>query len=169
MSELLREVTLGGNKLALAGKEIKVGDKAPEFVVLDKGLAPVKLSDAAGKKVLISVVPSIDTSVCASQTRRFNEEIAKLDNVEIYTISVDLPFALGRYCAAEGIDQIKVLSDHKDLSFGLGYGFLIEALRILARGIVIVDANGVVQYVEYVGEVSDHPNYDAALDFVKNL
>lgn len=160
-------ITMQGNPLTLVGPEMTVGSKAPDFTVLDAGLAPVKLSDAKGKKVIISVVPSIDTSVCASQTRKFNEEAAKLDNTVIYTISVDLPFALGRFCAAEGIDAVKVLSDHKDLSFSQQYGFLIEELRLLARGIVVVNENGIVDYVEYVPEVTDHPNYEAALAAIK--
>lgn len=162
-------VTIEGNPLTLRGEAIKVGDTAPDFVVLDQGLAPVKLSDAKGKKVVISVAPSLDTGVCASQTKRFNDEVSKLDNTEIYAVSVDLPFALGRFCAAEGIENIKVLSDHKDLSFGDQYGYTIEELRLLARGIVVVDAAGVVQYVEYVPEVTDHPDYEAALKAVADL
>jgi len=149
------------------GKEIKVGDVAPDFTVLDANLNPVKLSDAKGKKVIISVVPSVDTSVCAAQTRRFNEEATKSDDIVIYTVSVDLPFALGRFCAAEGIDAVKTLSDHKDLSFALQYGFLIDELRILARGIVVVGTDGIVKYVEYVPEVTNHPDYDKALAAVK--
>lgn len=160
-------VTIEGNPLTLVGPEIKVGDVAPDFTVLNQNLAPVKLSDAKGKKVLISIAPSIDTSVCAAQTRKFNEEVAKLDDVAIYCISVDLPFALGRFCAAEGIDAVQTLSDHKDLNFGEQYGFAIEELRLLARGIVVVDADGKVTHVEYVPEVTDHPDYEAALAAVK--
>ena len=160
-------ITLEGNPLTLEGQPIKVGDKAPDFTVLDNGLQPITLSDAKGKKVIFSVVPSVDTGVCAAQTRRFNEEAAKLNNVVIYTISVDLPFALGRFCAAEGIDAVKTLSDHKDLSFALNYGFLIDELRILARGIVVVDEEGFVKHVEYVSEVTNHPDYEAALEAVK--
>lgn len=162
-------MTLGGNPVTLLGKEIKVGDKAPNFTVLDNNSKTVTLDDAKGKKLIISVVPSIDTPVCSAQTRRFNEEAAKLEGVEIYTISVDLPFALSRYCAAEGIDKVKTLSDHKDLSFGEGYGFVIEEARLLGRGIVIVDQEGTVRYVEYVKEVSNYPDYYKALDAVNNL
>lgn len=161
------QVTMGGNPVTLLGKSIKVGDKAPDFTVLDAGLAPVKLSSQKGKTVIISVVPSIDTSVCAAQTRRFNEEAAKLDNIAILTISVDLPFALGRFCAAEGIEAVQTLSDHKDLDFGTKYGYVIEELRLLARGIVVVDPDGIVQHVEYVPEVTDHPDYDKALAVAK--
>ena len=156
-------VKMQGNPITLVGPEIKVGDQAPDFTVLDSGLAPVRLSDAKGKKVIISVAPSIDTSVCAAQTRRFNEEAAKLEGVEIYSISVDLPFALGRFCATEGIEAAKTLSDHKDLSFGFQYGFVIDELRLLTRGIVVVDEEGKVAHVEYVPEATDHLDYEAAL------
>ena len=161
------QITMGGNPVTLLGENIKVGDKAPDFTVLDSGLAPVKLSSQKGKTVIISVVPSVDTSVCASQTRRFNEEAAKLDNISILTISVDLPFALGRFCAAEGIDVVQTLSDHKDLDFGTKYGFVIEELRLLARGIVVINPDGLVKYVEYVPEVTDHPDYDKAIEAAK--
>lgn len=160
-------ITFAGNPLTLLGTPIKVGDTAPDFTVLDADLNPVTLADAKGKKLIISVVPSIDTSVCAAQTRRFNEEAAKLDDVIVYTISCDLPFALGRFCGAEGIDIVKTLSDHKDLSFGDAYGYTIEELRLLARGIVVVNEEGVVTHVEVVPEVTDHPDYDAALAAVK--
>lgn len=156
-------ITIEGNPLTLVGNQIKVGDTAPDFTVLDAGLAPVKLSDAKGKNVIISVAPSIDTSVCAAQTRRFNEEASKLEDTVVYSISVDLPFALGRFCSAEGIDAIKVLSDHKDLSFGESYGYVLEELRLLARGIVVVGKDGIVKHVEYVPEVTDSPDFDAAL------
>ncbi len=161
------EVTMGGNAVTLTGEAIQVGAVAPDFTVLDSDLQPVTLSDAKGKTVIISVVPSIDTSVCASQTRRFNEEADKLDNTVVYTVSADLPFALKRFCAAEGIDNIKVLSDHRDLDFGSKYGFTIEELRLLARGIVVVDPDGKVKYVEYVSEVTDHPDYDKAIESAK--
>lgn len=167
MIKRINVITLNNNPMTLIGKEVIVGDIAPDFTVLNSSLAPVSLSDFHGKTVLISVVPSIDTSVCATQTRKFNEEAAKLDSLEILTISVDLPFALGRYCAAEGIDKIQVLSDHKELSFGLNYGFVIEELRILARGIIVVDPTGNVTYVETVSEVSNHPDYEKALEAAK--
>lgn len=160
------EVTMAGNSVTLVGEAIKVGDVAPDFTVLKADLSPVKLSDAKGKTVVISVAPSIDTSVCAAQTRRFNEEAAKLDDVVIYAVSVDLPFALGRFCAAEGIEAVQTLSDHKDLDFGSKYGFTIEELRLLARGIVVVNPEGLVTYVEYVPEVTDHPDYAKALEAV---
>jgi len=162
-------ITMQGKPLTLLGKPINVGDNAPEFTVFNNDLKPVKLSDFQGKIKIISVVPSIDTSVCAFQTRRFNVEANNFPEVEILTISVDLPFALNRYCAAEGIDKVATLSDYKDLSFGLNYGFVIEELRLLSRGIIIVDKDDTVRYVEYVSEVTNHPDYDKALEMIKSL
>ena len=162
-------VTFLGNPLTLLGEMITVGTKAPNFTAIGEGLKPVSLSDFAGKVVLISSVPSVDTGVCAAQTRRFNVEAANLGDVVILTISNDLPFALGRFCAAEGIDKVVTLSDHKDTDFGLKYGFLLEELRLLNRGIIVIDKNGIVQYVEYVKENTNHHDYDAALDAAKKL
>jgi thiol peroxidase len=162
-------VTFLGNPLTLLGEMITVGTKAPNFTAIGEGLKPVSLSDFAGKVVLISSVPSVDTGVCAAQTRRFNVEAANLGDVVILTISNDLPFALGRFCAAEGIDKVVTLSDHKDTDFGLKYGFLLEELRLLNRGIIVIDKNGIVQYVEYVKENTNHPDYDAALEAAKKL
>jgi len=156
-------VTFGGTPVTLEGEEIKVGDVARDFTCLDVDLKEVKLSDFKGKEVIISVVPSVDTSVCAAQTRRFNEEASKNPDVVVLTISVDLPFALGRFCAAEGLESVKTLSDHRNLDFALKYGFNMKELRILARGLVVVGADNVVKYVEYVPEVGNHPDYDAAL------
>jgi thioredoxin-dependent peroxiredoxin len=160
-------ITFGGNPLTLAGTIIKVGDKAPEFTVLNPDLSPFTFNHS-GKVTIISVVPSIDTGICDAQTRRFNQEAANLD-MDILTISCDLPFALGRYCAAAGIDKVKTLSDHRALDFGAKYGFIIEELRLLSRGIVIVDKEGIVKYVEYVKEVASHPDYDVALAEAKKL
>ncbi len=152
-----------GNPLTLVGPEIKVGDKAPEFHVLAQDLSPVTLSSLKGKTLLISVVPSLDTPVCDAQTRRFNEEAATLPNVQILTVSMDLPFAQKRWCGSAGIERVKVVSDHKDASFGTAFGVLIKELRLLGRSIFLVDTTGTVRYVEYVPEVTSHPNYDAAL------
>ena len=169
MEKRKNAVTMKGNPLTLLGQPIKVGDKAPDFTVLSTALAPVKLSDTNGKVRIISVVPSIDTPVCDLQTRRFNEEAGKIGGVVVLSISVDLPFALAKYCAAQGIENIQTLSDHKDLDFGLRYGFAIEELRLLSRGIVIVDKEGVVRYTEYVPEISEQPDYDKALEAAKKL
>jgi len=162
-------ITFGGNPLTLAGNEIKVGAQAPDFYALNSKLEPVKLSDFDGKVRIISVFPSIDTSVCAAQTRRFNVEAANLGDVQILTVSCDLPFALGRFCAAEGIDKEITLSDHKELDFGLKYGFAIDELRLLSRGVVVVDKDGTVKYVEYVKEITEEPDYDSAIKLVKEL
>ncbi|HOY30537.1 MAG TPA: thiol peroxidase [Bacteroidales bacterium] len=162
-------ITFGGNPLTLTGTMVKEGEQAKDFTVLSSDLKPHKLSDYDGKTRIISVVPSVDTGVCAAQTRRFNVEAAKLDDTVILTVSCDLPFALGRFCAAEGIDKVITLSDHKETDFGLKYGFLIDELRLLARGIVIIDKSGVIRYVEYVNEVTHHPDYDKALAALKSI
>lgn len=162
-------LTMGGNSLTLRGNQVKVGDKAPDFTVLTNDLSSYTLADAGDKVKIISVVPSVDTSVCQLQTTRFNREAAQLDNTIILTISVDLPFALKKLCSAEGIDQVVTLSDHKDLSFGENYGFVIDELRLLSRGIVVLDKDNKVTYVEYVAEVGEHPNYDRALEEAKKL
>ena len=146
---------------------MKVGDKAPNFTVLANDLSEVTLDSTKGSVRLISVVPSIDTGVCDAQTRRFNEEAAKLDNVKVLTVSVDLPFAQKRWCGANGIDNVQTLSDHRDLSFGEAYGVAIQELRLLARSIFVVDSNDNVTYVEYLPEVTEHPNYEAAIEAAK--
>lgn len=154
--------------MPVVGNEIKVGDKAPEFTALKADLSPLKLSDFSGKPVVISVAPSIDTSVCATQTAKFNSEVASL-GVDIIAISCDLPFALGRFCAAEGIDKVVTVSDHRTLEFGEKYGFILEPLRLLARGVVIIDKEGIVKYVEYVPEVTNEPDYKLAIEAIKKL
>lgn len=163
-------VTMGGNPVTLLGKEAKVGDKAPDFTVLKTDLTPFTLKDAGDKIKIISVVPSLDTGICELQTINFNQTASELgDDVIILTISVDLPFAQKRFCGAKGIDRVITLSDHKDLSFGLNYGFVMEEHRLLARGIVILDKDNTIRYVEYVNEVTTHPDYDKALEAVKKL
>ena len=163
-------VTFAGNPIALLGKEVKVGDKAPAFTLLDNGLGEKTLADYAGKVKVISVVPSLDTGVCDAQTRWFNQNVSKLgENVVVLTVSVDLPFAQKRWCGAAGIDQVETLSDHRDLSFGENYGFILEGLRLLSRGIVVIDKDDVVRYVEYVPEVTSAVNFDAAEAATKAL
>lgn len=166
-----RTVTLKGNPLALTGNEIKVGDTAPDATLRKDLGADMALSELAGKARIYSVVPSLDTSVCAIQTKRFNEEAANLPNVQFVTISCDLPVAMSRFCGAENIDPDKILclSDHMNTEFGEKYGTLIPALRIECRAVFVVDANDVVQYAEYVPEVANEPNYDAALAIAKSL
>ena len=164
------QTTFKHNPVTLLGNEVKVGDKAPDFTVLANDLSPVSLKDSEGKVRLFSVVPSLDTGVCDAQTRRFNEAAAELgDNVIIYTVSMDLPFAQKRWCGAAGIEAVQTLSDHREASFGQAYGVLIESLRLLTRSVFVVDAQGTVTYVEYVPEATDHPNYEAAIEAVKAL
>jgi len=147
---------------------LKAGDTAPDFNVVDNGLKPVSLKDTTGKVRIISVVPSLDTPVCDAQTKKFNEELANLPGVEVLTVSMDLPFAQKRWCGAFGVDKVKMLSDHKDASFGSNYGTLIKELRIESRAIFVVDAKDQIRHAEYVKEVADHPNYEAALSAARS-
>ncbi|HZG71567.1 MAG TPA: thiol peroxidase [Chondromyces sp.] len=163
----MANVTFKGNPVTLIGNEVKVGDQAPDFKVLANDLSEVTLADTKGKVRIISVVPSIDTGVCDAQTRRFNEEAAKLDNVQVLTISVDLPFAQKRWCAANGIENVQTLSDHRDLSFGEAYGVVMKELRLLARAVFVIDSNDKVTYTEYVSEGTNHPNYEAPIEAAK--
>lgn len=158
------KITFGGNPVTLKGNLVKVGDKAQGFTSIDGSLQPISLNSFAGKVKLLSIFPSIDTSVCSMQTRKFNEEAAKFgDKVAFIALSADLPFALKRFCGAEGIDNLMPLSDHKDMDFGNKYGFYIDELRLLARGVIIIDENDVVEYVELVPEIGNEPNYEAAI------
>ncbi|MED0656114.1 thiol peroxidase [Anoxybacillus ayderensis] len=163
----MAKVTFKGNPVTLVGNEVKVGDAAPNFTVLANDLSPVTLDDTKGFVRLISVVPSIDTGVCDAQTRRFNEEAGNIEGVKVLTISVDLPFAQKRWCAAHGLENVVTLSDHRDVSFGQAYGVLIQELRLLARAVFVVDRNDRVTYVEYVSEATNHPNYEAAIEAAK--
>jgi thiol peroxidase len=160
-------VTLKGSPLTLVGRELKPGDQAPDFEVVDNNLQTVTLAGTGNNVRIFSVVPSLDTPVCDAQTKRFNEEAAKLDGVDIYTVSMDLPFAQKRWCGAFGIDKVKMLSDHRTGSFGENYGTLIKELRIESRAIFVVDKNNTIRHVEYVKEVAEHPNYEAALEAAK--
>lgn len=170
MEERTGVITIHGDPLTLVGKEVKVGEKAPDFAVLDNELSPVEFSSFQGKVCVISVVPSLDTPVCDIQTRRFNEEASKLgSDVVILTISMDLPFAQKRWCGAAGVDKVTTLSDHRDASFGTSYGVLIKELRLLARAVFVVDRDGVVRYVQLVDEVTNEPDYKSALDAVNKL
>ena len=162
-------VKFKGNPLTLLGPELKVGAKAPDFQAVAQDLSPVTLGQFKGKTLLISVVPSLDTPVCDAQTRRVNEAAATLPQVQILTVSMDLPFAQKRWCGAAGISKVSVVSDHKDASFGVAYGVLFQELRLLTRAIFVVDNAGTVRYVEVVPEVTAHPNYDAALAAVTAL
>lgn len=155
--------TLMGNPMTLLGPELKPGDKAPEFNAVDDALKPVSLSSTGNGVRIFSVVPSLDTPVCDMQTKRFNDEAGKTGDITIYTVSMDLPFAQKRWCGAFGVDHVKMISDHRDGSFGQAYGTLIKDLRIESRAIFVVDKNNTIRHAEYVKEVSEHPNYDAAM------
>ncbi|MEK3876738.1 thiol peroxidase [Paenibacillus sp. FSL M7-0420] len=162
--------TFKGNPITLVGPQLQAGDSAPQFTVSKNLLENVTLTDYAGKIKLISVVPSLDTGVCDAQTRRFNSEAAGLgDDVVILTISTDLPFAQARWCGAAGIDSVITLSDHKETSFGQAYGVLIKEFRLDMRSIFVVDKNDTLAYVEYLGEMAEHPDYEAAISAVKAL
>lgn len=165
-----RTVLFGGNPVALSGNIIKNGDKAPEFTVIDNGLKPVQLSDFKGKVKLISIFPSIDTSVCSIQNHKFNNEAGSYeDKVAFLAISIDLPFALKRFCGAEGINNLKTLSDHRNTDFGNKYGFLIKDLRLLARGVVVIDKDDIIRHIEVVPNVGQEPDYESALKVLKSL
>lgn len=155
-----------GNPLPLVGPELKVGDNAPDFELIGSNLKPVTLGEGGSVRIF-SVVPSLDTPVCDAQTKRFSEEIAKIEGVEMITVSMDLPFAMSRWCGAFGVDKVVMLSDHKTASFGTNYGTLIEPLRIESRAIFVLDKKNVIQHVEYVSEVTEHPNYETALAAAK--
>src|SRR5271154_5116527 len=154
-------VTLRGNSMTLVGPELKTGQKAPDSDAVNDSMQPVNLEKTGHTVRIFSVIPSLDTPVCDAQTKRFNEEAAKLEGVDIFTVSMDLPFAQKRWCGAFGIDRVKMLSDHKTGSFGERYGTLIKELRIESRALFVVDKNNTLRYVEYVPAVADHPNYDA--------
>lgn len=163
----MASITFINNPVTLVGTEVKVGDKAPDFTVLGNDMKPVSLSDLKGTVRIISVVPSLDTGVCDQQTRKFNVEASKLENVHVLTISVDLPFAQKRWCAASGLENVQTYSDHRDLSFGEAYGVVMQEFRLLARSVFVVNSNDDVVYVEYVSEGTNHPNYEAALEAAK--
>lgn len=168
MQERAAAVTFLGNPLTLIGTEVKPGDKAPDFQALDTDLNPKGLKDFAGKTLLVVAVPSLDTSVCSLEARRFDQETAALgDAVKTLVISLDLPFAQKRWQGEAGAQGVTLLSDHREASFGLGYGLLIKELRLLARAVLVIDPAGVVRYVQLVKEVTNEPNYDEALQAAK--
>lgn len=163
------KITFAGNDVNLLGKEIKVSDKAPEFKATKNDLSVFDSKENEGNVIVYSVAPSLDTSVCALQAKRFNQEASKLENVKIVTITEDLPFAQARFCSNEDIENTIMVSDYKDREFGEKYGFLMEENKLLARGVVIVDKDGIVQYVQYVPEVTNEVDFDKALEEVKKL
>lgn len=168
---MARTCTLKGNPLSLEGPELKVGDKAPDATLKRNLVESMRLSETRGKPRIFSVVPSVDTPVCAEQTKKFNEAAATLDGVDFYTVSCDLPTAQARFCSSESINQerLTVLSDHKDRSFGKAYGTLIPDLGVLCRAVFVVDKDDTIKYAEYVPEIASHPNYDAVLTAARGL
>lgn len=164
------QVTFGGKPVRLVGRHCEVGEKAPSFTLVDGSLQCVPSERFYGKVRIYSVFPSVDTPICSLQNIRFNRDAAQLgDDVVVLSVSVDLPFAQKRFCAAEGIDRVYVLSDYRELDFGLKYGFVLEGYRLLARGVVVVDRDDTVRYVEYVPEVSHEPDYEQVLHVVRGL
>jgi thiol peroxidase len=163
-TESNRTTILGGKSFALAGSALKAGDPAPDFEVVDASLQPVNLAKTGGGVRILSVVPSLDTPVCDAQTKRFEDEAAKLPGIRIFTVSMDLPFAQKRWCGNFGINHVGMLSDHRTGSFGEKYGTLIPDVRIESRAIFVLDNENKLRHVEYVPEVASHPNYEAALD-----
>ena len=167
---MARTVTVKGQPVNLTGTELNVGDKAPDFALLSNSMATVRLSDSAGKIRLLSVVTSLDTSTCSTQTKTFNDKLAALgDAVRAYTISADLPFAQKRFCDTGGINKTETLSDHREMSFGRSYGLLMADLRLLARAVLVVDKSDIIRYIQVVDEVSDEPDYDRALKALQEV
>jgi thiol peroxidase len=170
MQERKGIITMRGKPLTLLGKEIGVGDAAPDFEVVANDMSAVRFSSYHGKVCIICSVPSLDTSVCDTETRRFNEEAGKLgSDVTVLTISMDLPFAQKRWCGAAGVQNVQTLSDYRDASFGKAYGVLIKELRLLARAVFVVDKNGIIRYIQIVKELSTEPDYKAVLEAVRGL
>ena len=170
MNERQGIVTFKGNPVTLMGAALKVGDTAPDFSVVDTTMTPITLASYAGKIKIISAVPSLDTPVCDTETRRFNQEAANLPaSVVILTISLDLPFAQKRWCGAAGIDRVTTLSDYRDRSFGLAYGLLIKELMLLCRSVFIIDATDTIRYIQHVPEVTQEPDYADILSAVHKL
>jgi len=170
MGNLNRTFAIKGKPVTLIGQPLNVGDKAPSFVVVDQDFSEVRFDELKGKVRILSAVPSLDTAVCDRETRRFNEEAAQLsDDIEIVTISMDLPPAQKRWCGAAGIERVKVYSDHKEASFGKNYGILIQELRLLARCVFIVDREGIIRFIELVPEIAHEPNYEVILQEARSL
>jgi len=164
MAATKNTITFKGKPVALAGRLPKAGDPAPDFQVLANDLSAVKLSDFKGKTLVICSVPSLDTSVCDTEVRKFNERATSLgDDVAVLAVSMDLPFAQKRWCGAAGVKNVQTLSDHRDASFGNAYGVLIEDMRLLARAVFVVDKDGRMRYIQLVKELSSEPDYEAAL------
>lgn len=160
------KVTFSGAPLTLEGNQVKVGDVAPDFTVVGNDLSPIKFSETKGKKILVAV-PSIDTPVCDIEVRKFNQEAAKLKDVKVFTISMDLPFAQARWCGNAGIENVVTASDYKDREFSKAYGLYIKELGLVSRAVIVVDEDDKVVYTEYLEEITNEPNYEKAIEAVK--
>ena len=170
MIERAGAVRMKGKLVTLVGDEVKVGVAAPDFEALDEGLQAIRLSSFLGKVVIVASVPSVDTAVCDLETKRFNEEAARLgDQVAVITVSMDLPFAQKRWCAAAGVNNVVLLSDHREASFGRSFGALIKELRLLARAVFVIDQTGIVRYVQYVEEITAEPDYGEVVTAARRL
>lgn len=167
--ETTRKVTFKGQPLTLTGRELKAGDSAPDAELTANDWSTVKLSDYAGKVHLLNVVYSLESSICDAQTHKFNEEATKLGDVVVLTLSADLPVTQKRWCGASGLENVITLSDHKSMGFSDAYGTHIKERRVTSRAVFVVDRQGIVRYVEYVPEIASHPNYDAALNALKQI
>ena len=170
MKERTGTITMNGGPLTLLGKELKTGDPAPDVELVANDLSFVKLSSFRGKIIIIASVPSLDTAVCDMETRRFNEEAIRLgEDVQILTISMDLPFAQKRWCGNAGVDRVITLSDHREAAFGTAYGVLIKEIHLLARAVFILDREQRIRYIQVVKEISREPDYDAILKAIRKL
>lgn len=165
----MANVTFAGNPVSLLGDLPQVGEKAKDFSLIAQDLSAKTLADFEGKVKVIAIYPSVDTGVCAAQNRKINSQFNELDDVVVLSVSRDLPFAQKRFCAAEGLENVVTLSDYREAAFGSDYGFLIDELRLLTRGTVVLDKDNVVKYVEVVPEITTEPDYDKALEIVKAL
>lgn len=163
----MRKATFNNKPIQIQGEELKVGDVAPDFEVINIDMAPIKLSDFKGKVVVINAIPSVDTPICNKQIIRFNQEATLLNDAIIIFVSVDLPFALERFCGTNGINNVKITSDYKNMDMGSKYGIIINDMKIYSRAVFVVDKEGIIRYSEYTPEVNSHPNYDKALEIVK--
>ncbi|MGB2578380.1 thiol peroxidase [Elusimicrobium simillimum] len=164
-----RDIKSNGTPITILGQELKTGDKAPDFVLIKNDMTEAKLQDFIGKPVIMSIVPSVDTPVCSIETRRFNNEATKHKNVTFLTISKDLPFAQARWCAAQDVKDLITLSDYRNPDFGLDYGVLIKETALLTRAVYVLDNKGIIQYIEFVEDISKEPDYKAAIDAAEAL
>ena len=161
--------TFKGEFVTIIGKQLKVGEQLPDFTLVNPDLVKQSLADFEGKKKVLSIVPSVDTGICDAQTRQFNQSLSDMENTVVLTVSCDLPFAQKRWCGASGIENALLLSDSYDQSFGNAYGVLMEEWHLLARAVIVANEQNEITYVEYLDNVNSHPDYEAAINAVKEL